>query len=125
MNINEKVFREVMGPKVKDLYKMGSNSNLAEDIIPYSIRGNGDLQTISARFFTQGNCKDWARTKGYWLHSHGRASLNPNGKGYTCSGSAMVSLSNDIPTQLNKITKDTEEEAIIEMVKWIMERENV
>lgn len=63
-------------------------------------------------------CKEWANTKGYWVHSHGCWTLN--GDKYIESGSAFISLNSDIPNELFRIKLDTEPEAIFKACQWIL-----
>ncbi len=60
---SKELLREVLGVNVKDIYKIGSNPNLSNNILPYSIRGCGDLEEINIYELAHKNLKQWAKLK--------------------------------------------------------------
>lgn len=66
MSMSKELLSEVLGVKIKDIYKLGSNPNFGNNEVLYSVVGNGDLCNINIHELAH-KCKEWARKKGYIL----------------------------------------------------------
>jgi hypothetical protein len=60
--ISKKLFNIVIGEDVKNIYELGSNPNLSDFELPYSVHGTGDLLSINIYELAH-RCKEWAMNR--------------------------------------------------------------
>ena len=61
--ISKELLNVVLNQDIKDIYGVGANPNFEDNIITYSIKGNGDLEYFNIHELAF-KCKEWANRKG-------------------------------------------------------------
>lgn len=108
--ISSKLLGLVLKEDVKDVYKIGSNPNLTDNELPYSIHGHGDLQVINIDTLNR-KCKEWLMK--FCSMSSSFKTDNP--------GAWYITVSLEFEEKSKFIFgPDNEIEAVIKAVEWVV-----
>lgn len=110
MIISKELFKAVTGKDVKNIYELGSNSNLSDSELPYGIYGNGDLYVINIYELVH-KCKEWAFNQGRVLHTYSRPTV------FNC----VCKINYGKEYEVNTFILDSEPEAVFKACQWIFD----
>ena len=109
---SKKLLSEVLGVNIKDIYKIGSNPNLSNNILPYSIRGCGDLEEINIYELSH-KCKKWAE----FIYKVDGSEIKLKSYGKSCE---IYTRNHAKPYILKDFDAKTEPEAIFKACEWVL-----
>jgi len=114
--LSKELLSEVLeNKKVKEIYEIGSNPNVGDNTLLYSLQSFEDIQDINI-FELADKCKKWAYKLDEWIIESGvteEAYANLYGR-YSCS--------DDEP--IETFSEDTEVGAIFKAAQWILDNKD-
>ena len=111
--ISKALLSEVLKETIREVYKIGSNSNFKQNTLLFKLYGSGELCHINIYELAH-KCKEWALSKNYILQSSIEIDC-----GY-CEISYIVL--NQVEKVL--ITAESEPEAVFKACEWILNKDS-
>ena len=113
--ISNKLLSEVLKETIREVYKIGSNSNFKQNTLLFKLYGSGELCHINIYELAH-KCKEWASINSYALES----SVHMQPKRSSVAGCQIHWRyeTEDLPY----FEADTEPEAIFKACQWILDR---
>ena len=115
--ISKALLSEVLKETIREVYKIGSNSNFKQNTLLFKLYGSGELCHINIYELAH-KCKEWAKSKGYYLRAAQGINYHDNLQ-WTC----FLNINMDDGAEYIDYWNSTEVEAIIKACQWILDKD--
>ena len=116
--ISKELLSEVLKETIREVYKIGSNSNFKQNTLLFKLYGSGELCHINIYELAH-KCKEWAKSKGYYLRAAQGINYHDNLQ-WTC----FLNINMDDGAEYIDYWNSTEVEAIFKACQWILDKDS-